>query len=275
MNSRFNLNQKYLPREFNILIPKVTKRLLRVGRNQDGGYIVDKNILRNIKSLVSFGMSYEFSFELDLLKINKNVKIKIFDHTVTHLFYLKNIFKIFRRFLTFRINYKNLLFVILDYFNFLKFIYDFRVTFYCLKIVKENIHKNEITPLKIFRNVLNSSSNILLKIDIEGDEYKVLKQVLFFHRNIDLMIIEFHNINKNKLIFFKSIKELNKYYYNIHLHGNNHCFLKNCGFPDTAEITLINKKKYFFNHKENKNFPIKHLDYPNNPHKKDVVINFN
>ena len=72
MNSRFNLNQKYLPREFNILIPKVTKRLLRVGRNQDGGYIVDKNILRNIKSLVSFGMSYEFSFELDLLRINKN-----------------------------------------------------------------------------------------------------------------------------------------------------------------------------------------------------------
>lgn len=271
---KFNKSQKLLLKEFNIILPRASKKLERLGCKEDGGYVVDSNIVSEVKNLVTFGMANEFSFELDLLDINKEVRIHIFDHTVRHLFYLKRIFKSFRRLLKLRHNFQIFLFIFFDYLKFLKFIYNKRVKFFCLKIVDIKKKKNEITPTQVLRDLLNYNSNILLKIDIEGDEYKIIKQILSFHNKIDLILIEFHNIKKKKQMFFKSINNLSRFFYTIHLHGNNHSSIGNDGFPDVVELTLINKKKYLFNHLPIKNYPLKNLDYPNNPHKKDIMINF-
>ena len=42
-----------------------------------------------------------------------------------------------------------------------------------------------------------NQSNLILKIDIEGDEYKILEQINKEFFKINLLIIEFHNIHKN------------------------------------------------------------------------------
>lgn len=271
---RFNKSQKLSLEKFNILLPRASKKLLRLGRKEDGGYVIDKNIVNKVKNLVTFGMANEFSFELDLLNINNKVRIYIFDHTVRHSFYLKKIFKSFRRLLKLRHDFKSFLFTFFDYFKFLNFIYNKRVKFFCLKIVDIKKDKIEITPGQVFRNLLSYNSNVLLKIDIEGDEYKIIKQILSFHNNIDLILIEFHNIKKKKQMFLQSIDSLNRFFYTIHIHGNNHSCLGNDGFPDVVELTLINKKKYVFNNTTIKNYPLKNLDFPNNPYKKDIMINF-
>ena len=74
---RFNKSQKLSLEKFNILLPRASKKLLRLGRKEDGGYVIDKNIVNKVKNLVTFGMANEFSFELDLLNINNKVRIYI------------------------------------------------------------------------------------------------------------------------------------------------------------------------------------------------------
>jgi hypothetical protein len=75
-------------------------------------------------------------------------------------------------------------------------------------------------------------------------------------------------------IFIDSVKKLKKYFEIIHIHGNNHFPKSDTGLPMIVEMTLLNKKYTpkkieYINH-----FPIKDLDYPNQPFAKDLVFSF-
>ena len=45
--------------------------LIRLGRNNDGGYLVEKNSLKVSKALISFGLSFDWSFEKDFFYITQ------------------------------------------------------------------------------------------------------------------------------------------------------------------------------------------------------------
>ena len=51
--------------------------------------------------------------------------------------------------------------------------------------------KKEITLDECFS--MTDGKKILLKIDIEGDEYKIVEDVCRYGEKIDLLIIEFHH----------------------------------------------------------------------------------
>ena len=75
-------------------------------------------------------------------------------------------------------------------------------------------------------------------------------------------------------IFIDSVKKLKKYFEIIHIHGNNHFPKSDTGLPMIVEMTLLNKKYTpkkieYINH-----FPIKDLDYQNQPFAKDLVFSF-
>ena len=95
-------------------------------------------------------MADEFSFETDFLKNNKLNTLEIYDFSVNHKKYLKNILKVLRRFLTFRKDLNHLNSVIKSYFNFLKFINNKKVKFYPKKITNNIKNKNEISSENIF-----------------------------------------------------------------------------------------------------------------------------
>ena len=42
-----------------------------------------------------------------------------------------------------------------------------------------------------------SIKKIFLKIDIEGDEYKILDQIIKNSENLTGLVIEFHNVSRN------------------------------------------------------------------------------
>ena len=42
-----------------VLKPKHLYDLIRLGRNNDGGYLVEKNSLKVSKALISFGLSFD------------------------------------------------------------------------------------------------------------------------------------------------------------------------------------------------------------------------
>ena len=283
-------------KKYNFLKPIKTSNLTRLGGNQDGGYVVDFEIIKNCNTLITFGLGPDWSFELDYMKKNKNLNIYLYDHTVSSFPYIKEIWKYTRRFITFRATYKAISTRIGYLYNYKKFLNFKNVNFFKEKIA--DITKNKKVPgahievpdvrgigahvksdvetdlEKVFFRI-NGREEVVLKSDIEGSEYEIIDQILKFSNRIQMLIIEFHWIDKKEEIFLESIKKLKDYFDIIHIHGNNHYPKLESGLPIILEITLLNKKYM----KEKKveyinKFPIEGLDYPCNPYKEDLTFSF-
>ena len=56
----------------NFLKFKKTNDLVRIGRDNDGGYLVSRNDIDNSDILISFGISEDWSFEVDFIKKKKS-----------------------------------------------------------------------------------------------------------------------------------------------------------------------------------------------------------
>ena len=63
----------------NFLNPHKFEDLIRIGKDNDGGYIVRSQDIDDTRNLISLGISFDFSFEEDFLKKNKKVNIFSFD----------------------------------------------------------------------------------------------------------------------------------------------------------------------------------------------------
>ena len=119
--------------------------------------------------------------------------------------------------------------------------------------------------------------SVFVKMDIEGGEYNSLYRFEPFFDKINGFIIEFHDIERNGLEFKTLLSKLLTQFYIAHVHGNNHAkYIKNTDIPSVLEITFINKKMMTSSITLSKRqYPIKGLDAPNNPYKKDMILKFN
>ena len=253
---------KFLNSELNFLIPIKVKKLIRLGRNFDGGYLVCNDTLKKCKNLISLGVGDDTSFERDFEKLNHTKYIYLYDYTVNYKLFLKIIFKYFRRLILFRCKFSNLAYSIDNFIKFNKFISKKNVSLFKEKVVSKFKNKGDVTLDKVFRR-RDYEKNILLKVDIEGDEYLIIDQIMKFQSQIQMLIIEFHWINKNVKEFSKIINKLNSKFQIIHLHPNNYKKTKNNDyFFDVVEISFIHKnnlgnKNRFYRYK----FPISGLDF--------------
>ena len=98
-----------LDKSFNFLKPYEVNDLIRLGRNEDGGYIVSESIIKSSNYLLAFGMGADWSFEEDFLKLKKNNKVEIYDHTVDFLFFFKRLYKSIKRLFYLKSSPKNIL----------------------------------------------------------------------------------------------------------------------------------------------------------------------
>ncbi len=268
------LNEKY-----NFLIPVKVGNLKRLGRNGDGGYVVEINTVKNSEILVTFGMGPDWSFELDYIRENNKVKIFMYDYTVSSSPYIKSVWKYFRRYITFRdknnalrdrIKYLN------DYFSFFKLK---NINFYPEKITYPIKTKIDADINKVFERIDSENNTkgkiIFLKCNIVGSEFEIIVEIFKYSNRINALIFEFHWLDKNEEIFLESIRKLQEHFDIVHIHSNNHCGKLATGLPITLEMTLLNKK-YILGKKEFiKSFPRNDLDSPNNPNREDLSIFFN
>ena len=197
----------------------------------------------------------------------------MYDYTVSSLPYLKEIWKYLRRFLTFRAKLNDVIDRITYLKNYLKFLNLKEVNFYSEKITYPMKEKIDTDIDKVFSR-LPIDTKVVLKSDIEGSEFEVIDEILKHQSKIKMIIFEFHWMNTNEQIFLESVKKLKNNFNIIHIHGNNHCEKLQSGLPIALEMTLINKNIQKDEGKYVKNFPIKNLDYPNNPYKEDLTFSF-
>ena len=258
------------------MLPKYLKpfhvnksNLIRIGPKTDGGYIVDKRILGKNNILVTCGLNDDWEFEKEFVKKNKDAPVIAFDHTVNKNFWIKR----------FKKDFISLLFLkklkinkILDVFKYIDYYLFFRKNkiHYKKKIVSKSKNKNQIS----IPEILKPLNNVVLKVDIEGDEYKILNDVIKNENKIICLIIEFHEVSKklNEILKFKNeLKNLKL----IHIHANNYAGIDENGDPNCIELTFLNSNKFSVDEKKsNLHYPVIGLDSSNMKRRKDLSLKF-
>ncbi len=69
--------------------PYKYENLARRGSVHDGGYVIPSDLTANL--LISFGLGYDWKFELDLIRCKQVDRFIVFDHTVNVSKLLKNL----------------------------------------------------------------------------------------------------------------------------------------------------------------------------------------
>ena len=262
------------------LQPINIKNLKRIGRDNDGGYIIPKVIIDKCDGLLSYGINKDWSFELDFLERRKNINVHCYDHTLNLSTLIKFTFK--------SILLCSIYIIILDKKRLSKSVYGLSIIKSYFKFFREktkhfrkriwsdNCGINATVNSTIEKIQSEGSKEIFIKMDIEGAEFKVLNEMNNSKASIIGLAVEFHDINSKSKEFNSIIDGLRKTFYIAHIHGNNYSKINNkSNFPSSVEITFISKKllKGAIK-KSDMKYPIKGLDQPNKHSKPDINLSF-
>lgn len=244
------------------LKPTSTGSFVRLGKNNDGGYIIDKNAMQNADCLVSLGISNDWSFEKDFFKATK-CPIIAFDGSVSFFIFSKKVgatlLRVDKPYLVFQWIY-----LCFDYLYFFKG---------RKKHIKQFIGPREFTDHLCLSDAIENyapthAQKILLKVDIEGGEYRILEEILLLQDRICYLAIEFHDCDLHTRKIKNFIEQFSLSV--CHVHCNNWGQITASGMPQLLEL--------FFNKQTNNmpptvQLPIE-LDQPNNSKSPDISIQF-
>ena len=263
------------------LRPIEVQDLVRIGRANDGGYVVPEQIFKLCDGLLSYGINKDWTFEKDFLKKNPKTIIHCYDHTLSMfsltIFTLKSFFLSFIHAILLDkkrcLNALQGLLVIPDYNSFFK-----TPQIHFKNRIWDSDDLNSKTILDTIEQITSlKAENIFIKMDIETTEYRVLNSVFETDKKIIGMAIEFHELDKYTDEFNAFIIRALDIFYIVHIHGNNYSkLLEGNNFPAVVEITFMHKD--YVNSPisiSKKSYPIAGLDQPNRHSKPDCKLTFN
>jgi hypothetical protein len=249
------------------LVPVVRANLVRMGRSNDGGYVVPSDAVTDATSLVSFGVNYDWSFEREFRKRNPRATIRCWDHTtsmpgaIVHgLHYIGQSFLH-----PSRANLREI-----------PKVFDYRWFFR-----KEAVHvrkrigsgAGDATIDEVFASA--PKAGVFVKMDIEGGEYDVWSDLVRHADAIDLLAVEFHDLDTAAERFNACMDQALEHFHVVHIHGNNYAPQTNDRFPYVIELTLENKKRFTSEPPfETRSYPVANLDQPNDATKPDYDLTF-
>jgi hypothetical protein len=281
--NRKRLNMKFL----DFLRPLGIKGKIRLGNRHDGGYVVYEKALRETDVLVTYGVGWNVAFEEEFNKITGK-KVLMFDPTMVGK-YLVDIAKLRKDLLNLRfgalVRYLCSKWVIWKKYKELE---SNGVLF-----VNEGIAASKSKKYDTLFNHMDrydlQGKNLLIKMDIEGAEYKIFadRSIYSCLQNANQLIIEVHDL-KNRLTDLKTIvEELDKFMVLVHIHANNYgeTFKLFAGsesgggditLPDVLEMLFVKRKIIL---REDildvpESYPVADLDAPNNPKRNDLPLGF-
>jgi hypothetical protein len=274
--------------KLNDIKPIQLNNLIRIGQEQDGGYVLSESQLNLTDVLLSFGINEDWSFDTDFLKRKKDIALFAYDYSISDRIILKhvvsNLIASAKKFLVldFRASKQFLIIAIRKtslYFNFCYFFTRKKNRFFFKKFLGSQDDDKFISVSEIFRTHVKhpiKELSVFVKMDIEESEYLTLHSFTPFFHVINGFAIEFHKLDIYESQFTEIIKEILADFYVAHIHANNYGnYIAGTSLPDTLEITFINKKVFpempaLSQH----SYPIDGLDFPCNKALPDIPIIF-
>jgi len=155
-----------------------------------------------------------------------------------------------------------------------------RFTFMNKRVVKTARCEHEITLTQLLNlPEVCGDNELLMKIDIEGDEWEVLEEVCEADlKRIRQLVIEFHWLQNFARLDWADraltvLRKLAHAHQVVHVHGNNSAgfaVLGGIAFPNVFELTLVRRDEHCFAD-SGPQWPTA-LDAPNKPSTTDLYI---
>ena len=258
-----------LPIEFK---PENEYELIRLGQDNDGGYLVDKKSIDDSKSLITLGLGFDWTFEKDYHDLKKS-PVYCYDHSVNYSTIKKRCRKFLSSYLL-RV-FKPKYFTQKNFFKFILrdvFLYNDYKKFFKIQNVE---HKEEMIGtgdkcVKL-KKILDERKNDLpafVKIDIEGSEYRIFDEILLNQNSFTGIGIELHDVDIHLDKIKDFIKKLNMKL--IHIHPQNPAHVAENNIPTQVELTFSREPKII-----SSEVKLPHaLDQAANPYLKDIELFF-
>jgi hypothetical protein len=234
------------------------KDLIRLGKENDGGYLISKSDIYNSDCLIGLGISDDWSFESDFVRLN-DIPVLAYDASTNTKFWIK-------KFLINLVKNPFKFYGLSKYVSYKRF---FRGKRQHIKkfVGLDTEDNNYCTMISILKEI--AYQNLFLKIDIESSEYRILDTLVDNQNRISGLVIEFHDCD----LHLERIKNFLKNFQLklVHIHANNYQPIdKKSGVPLVLELT-------FSRNCETTNFttlPNK-LDMPNNKDAPEINLVIN
>ena len=259
--------------------------LQRIGKPNDGGYVVRKQDIIDTEHLISLGISFDWSFEKEFYKKNKKIKINTYDGSTGFKYFFRSCKVRLINFIK-NPNLNNLNKLIQRLKTTLDFCIFFKLNMSNKIKHTEKFVSNNFKMFKDFENnygykpgfvefsdiFIKSPKNVFLSIDIESSEYELLDKLSEYSDNLVGLNIEFHNVDKNLDKIERFIEKFNLHL--IHMHINNFGEILN-GLPTVIELSF---SKYRNNDKPSdyrvdNELPLS-IDEPNDESGVNYIIKF-
>lgn len=270
--------------------PSPTEDLIRIGRDNDGGYVIPQRVCDAAEVVVGLGISTDWSFEAGFLGRNPRAKVVAVDATVSAdvfrargrdaaLSGLRLLMKGEFRHVRARVSESR------EYFRLARAFDGFfqAPNRFMQKFLTEADSIRSLSWQTLRDGIVERSGRrelgaVFVKMDIEGAEYRVLPEVLRDAHSILGMAIEFHDCDLMWERFEEMIAMLQVEYMIVHVHGNN-CtpLIPGTTIPRTLEISVMHRRLLTPLDQipgDCPLYPRVGLDQPNDPSMPDFPLDF-
>ena len=136
-----------------IFKPKANYHLKRFGKENDGGYLINPQVILKAENLVSIGIFDDWSFEKQFIKHNNKARIFCYDNLISFKFiFIRSLKRLILDLLKFK--FKNI-------FKYLYLILDYLIISNKINFFKKTIKKKDIPEILCnFQNVLLKNSKL-------------------------------------------------------------------------------------------------------------------
>jgi hypothetical protein len=265
------MGAQLLSGRLSILNPHLIDDLARFGNAEDGGYVLPRSILATIDAMLSCGLSTDWSLERELAEGHPERVIHVYDHTVGARSFRRSLKNAFWKFVVGKTSLADLRHRYRTHADYHRFFTGNRVHFR-ERVFNRQDNANDATMAVAFHR-LGGARHVFVKMDIEGDEYRVIPELAHFADRIDVLAIEFHNTDPLRAVFEAQLRDLLEHFAIVHLHGNNIAGVAADGLPDAVEITFISRR-FPVSNRHRDRLPVAGLDLPNDPKRPELELVF-
>lgn len=219
-------------------------RMVRLGRDCDGGYVVPLDVVATAEACLSYGVGDDTSFEEDLARSCPDVQVHLFDHSIARLPKPEPGFTFVRQGVCHADN---------------DWIRNRQGRLKGIRVVERGIFLKRQWPYvganrqgsitRHLRRLGLTGRPVVVKMDIEGDELEVIGGTpASVWQHVVCLVVELHDLHALETAKRASecLSHLGQTHVLVHLHGNNNRPLVQaaCGlaYPEVVELTFVHRR---------------------------------
>lgn len=243
----------YTP-DFTALRPVMVDDLIRMGRDNDGGYVVSARSVDNVDLVIGLGINTDWSFEEAMLERNPTAHLIAVDGSVSNARFLRETlwhgyraavgvargqlaeakadWRASREWRTVQRSFR----------EFLAAPRRQHIEAMMSDAIGGAMSWADLVRLIPHELTTAAEPRWFVKMDIEGAEFRVLPELLESAAHIRGLVIEFHETNTRGQALDCLIDALKEHFVIVHTHGNNYAqVIPGTDIPLVFELTLVNR----------------------------------